>query len=248
LRSFGRRGDTDRDRRGAGADRFFPDCLCTLGEGGAFCRGRFCDCVAVALTGRARADDVAGAGAKSMESAGLFGIDGPDSQLSAVTGGVIAIACGQVASNALAAAVLRLTGRFTDAHPTRSVNRAASGPHVLSSPGATRACVREGCRPDECFCGGRGWGALTNGVIYEGSRGCSTKKTGPMCISIWLLEPCAHGVGLSAAPLAGGSLRRVRHHLYDEVAMPSRSRAEPRAYFFFLAVVLAPSVDRILPV
>jgi hypothetical protein len=71
-----------------------------------------------------------------------------------------------------------------------------SGPCVLSSPCTTAQATGRAVAPLSAPAGER-WGALTNGVICEGGRGSVRPKTGPICISIWLLEPCAHGAGLT---------------------------------------------------
>jgi endonuclease YncB( thermonuclease family) len=79
-----------------------------------FAEGVFYDCVAVALTGRARADDVAGQASvvdgDSLEShgirVGLFGIDAPEHDQLCRDRRGDRYRCGQVATNALTAAVL----------------------------------------------------------------------------------------------------------------------------------------------
>jgi hypothetical protein len=71
--------------------------------------------------------------------------------------------------------------------------------------------------------GGGAWGALINGVICGGGEGRSTKKPDP-CASVF---GCSSRVHMGPVLLFGAAPSRA-------VAVVS---AEPRAYFFFLAIV-----------
>jgi hypothetical protein len=68
-----------------------------------------------------------------------------------------------------------------------------------------------------------------------------TQKTGPMCISRRLLEPCAHGAGLIVAAFSARDiLRRVK--LTSDGGRDTAAAlacGKPRAYFFIFLVFLA---------
>jgi len=68
-----------------------------------------------------------------------------------------------------------------------------------------------------------------------------TQKTGPMCISRRLLEPCAHGAGLIVAAFSARDILRCVKLTSDGGRDTAAALAcgKPRAYFFIFLVFLA---------
>ena len=68
-----------------------------------------------------------------------------------------------------------------------------------------------------------------------------TQKTGPMCISRRLLEPCAHGAGLIVAAFSARDILRCVKLTSDGGRDTAAALAcgKPRDYFFIFLVFLA---------